>query len=279
MFYALNFADRYTVKMTISRIRLICIKIIGIFLFPKYKVESEFKVNYNEKINRINGWLSFDESYLLYCSAKAIMPDESVIEIGSYEGRSTIVLGLALKARRIFPEHIVYSIDPHTGDITEVQNGLRVDTWDKFISNVHKFDLQDVINPIRLTSDSAVSQLADVRAGLLFIDGWHSYEAVTNDIKNYLPLTTQNSIVIFDDWGHPEILRAILEAIQDLPDLLGFVGKDLVFSNSQKFNKSPLGRTLKARSKLISLFNFIYLDNKFLEIQKAKSRHQSNQGL
>jgi predicted O-methyltransferase YrrM len=272
MLCALDFEDRYTLKMNLASVCRLCVKILRNSIFSEIKVETEFREHYNKKINPIRGWLSFEESYLLYSSAKAIMPDESVIEIGSYEGRSTVVLGLALKNGRINPGQIVYSIDPHTGDITEVQKGLKIDTWNNFISNVNEFDLQDVITPIRLTSDSAISQLADVRAGLLFIDGWHSYEAVRNDMKNYLPLTSAHSIIIFDDWEHPEILKAILEAIQDLPDLLGFVGKDLVFSNSRKFNRSRLGRTLKARSKLISLFNFIRLDNEFREILAAKSR-------
>jgi predicted O-methyltransferase YrrM len=201
------------------------------------------------------------------------MPNESVIEIGSYEGRSTVALGLGLKKKRIDPGQFVYSIDPHTGDISEVQKGMEIDTWNNFIFNVNSFDLQDVITPIRLTSDSAVSHLVGVNAGLLFIDGWHSYEAVRSDIDNYLPLTTPQRIVIFDDWRQPEIFKAILEAIQDLPDLLGFVGKDLVFSNSEKFRKSRLGRTLKVRSKIISLLKFVYLDNEFFEIQTAKSKY------
>jgi len=233
--------------MNLANARRVYIKILRILFFPKIKVENEFKVLYNKKIDQIKGWLSFEESFLLYSSARAIMPNESVIEIGSYEGRSTVALGLGFKKKRIDSGQIVYSIDPHTGDISEVQKGIEIDTWNNFIFNVNNFDLQDVITPIRLTSDSAVTHLAGVKAGLLFIDGWHSYEAVRSDIDNYLPLTTPHSIVIFDDWRQPEIFKAILEAIQYLPDLLGFVGKDLVFSNSEKFSKSRLGRTLKAR--------------------------------
>jgi predicted O-methyltransferase YrrM len=261
--------------MNPAGVRRLYSSIFRIFLFPKIRVETEFKELYNKKINKIEGWLSLQESFLLYSSARAIFSDESIIEIGSYEGRSTVALGKGLKNDKRNPGQFVYSIDPHTGDISEVQKGLEIDTWEKFNSNVNSCDLQDVITSIRLTSDDAVSHVKGIRAGLLFIDGWHSYKAVKNDIQNYLPLTTPQSIVIFDDWRQPEILRAILEAIQDLPDLLGYVGKDLVFSNSEKFRKSRLGRTLKARSKIISLLNFIYLDNEFLKIQTAKSKYPS----
>lgn len=259
--------------MNVADARHFCIKIFKICFFPKIRVETEFKVLYSEKIDKIKGWLSFEESFLLYSSAKTIGPDESIIEIGSYEGRSTVALGKALKMESRDTAQFVYSIDPHTGDITEVEEGLEINTWNNFISNVNNCDLQDVIIPIRLTSDAAVGHLACVRAGLIFIDGWHSYEAVKGDIRNYLPLTTPQGIVIFDDWRHPAILKAILEAIQDLPDLLGFVGKDLVFSNSESFNKSHLGRVIKVRLKITSLFNFIALDSQLHEILKAKSRH------
>ncbi len=264
--------DGYTLKMVLVKLRSFCVKVFRISFFPKIQIETEFKVLYSKDINQIKGWLSLEESFLLYSSANAILPDESVIEIGSYEGRSTVALGKALKKESRDAATFVYSIDPHTGDISEVQKGIEIDTWNNFISNINNCELQDVITPIRLTSDAAISHVAGVKAGLLFIDGWHSYEAVKNDIQNYLPLTTPQSIVVFDDWRQPEILKAILEAIQDLPDLLGFVGKDLVFSSSESFNESRLGKTIKARSKIISLFNFIYLDNELRKIRKAKSR-------
>jgi predicted O-methyltransferase YrrM len=259
--------------MNLVDARRFCINILKICFYPKIRVEKEFKMLYSEEIDSIEGWLSIEESFLLYSSAKSISPDESVIEIGSYEGRSTVALGKALKKKKRNTAQFVYSIDPHTGDITEVQQGLKIDTWNNFISNMNNCDLQEVITPIRLTSDAAVSYVAEVRAGLLFIDGWHSYDAVKKDIQNYLPLTTPQGIVIFDDWRQPEILKAILEAIQDLPDLLGFVGKDLVFSNSESFNRSRLGRVLKAQLKITSLRSFITPDNELLEILNAKSRH------
>ena len=92
--------------MNLVYVRRLLIKIFRIFFFPNIKVENEFKVLY-KKINPIKGWLSFEESFLLYSSAKAIMPNESVIEIGSYEGRSTVALGLGLKKKRIDPGQIV----------------------------------------------------------------------------------------------------------------------------------------------------------------------------
>jgi hypothetical protein len=239
--------------------------------FPRIKVNPIFLDFFNKRINHIRGWISLEESFVLYSAGKAIMPDESIVEIGSYEGRSTIALGKALQEGKRASTQMVYSIDPHTGDITEVQKGLEINTWNKFISNITDCNLRDVINPIRLTSNSAVSHVSGVKVGLLFVDGWHSYEAVKSDIWNFLPLTSKQSIIIFDDWRQPDILRAILEAIQDLPDFLGFIGKDLVFSNSEVFNKSSLGKTLKIRLQIATLLNSIYQDDELSEVLKARN--------
>lgn len=226
---------------------------------------------YREKVKRTKGWISLDESYLLYSAARAVFPDESVIEIGSYQGRSTIALGKALQEVKSNTVRFVYSIDPHTGDITEVKKGIKIDTWNNFLSNITDCELQDVIKPIRLTSNSAVGHVAGVKVGLLFVDGWHSYEAVASDIRNYLPMMSQQGIVIFDDWRQPGILRAILEANQDLPDFRGFIGKALVFSNSEAFNKSLLGRTLKTRLRNASLSNLILRDKELSQILRTRS--------
>jgi predicted O-methyltransferase YrrM len=258
--------------MCLGLARRVWIKFLSLSLYAKIEIKSEFQIFFNEKLIHIKGWISLEESFLLYSAAKSIMPDESVVEIGSYCGRSTIALGKALKEQENDSTQLVYSIDPHTGDISEVQKGIKVDTWNNFISNVSHCDLIEVVNPIKLTSTAAISKVSGVKVGLLFIDGWHSYEAVTSDIRNYLPLVSHKGIVCLDDWRQPDILKAIIEAMPDLPNFLGFLGKVLVFSNCEPFNQSKLGKSLKARLRITSLFNSIYQDSdlrKILEAQRA----------
>src|SRR2546423_1862424 len=65
----------------------------------------------------IEGWLDDDEADLLIAGAVRALSDLpapcTVVEIGSYMGRSTTVLGSVARAAR--PDARVYALDPHSG--------------------------------------------------------------------------------------------------------------------------------------------------------------------
>ena len=72
-----------------------------------------------ERMRQVEGWLEDDEADLLIAvTARALAaPGErpAVVEVGSYCGRSTVVLGSVVRAVR--PEARVYAIDPHQGQV------------------------------------------------------------------------------------------------------------------------------------------------------------------
>ena len=239
---------------------------LKILVIPKVNINENFRDAFINQIAPIKGWLSLSESFLLYSCAVAIKGDEKVIEIGSYEGRSTVSICKGLESIQKNTPERVYSVDPHTGDITEVQNGQQIDTWGNFNQNLNKYGYESIVKSFRMTSDEAHRMIHTNKIGFLFIDGWHSYGAVTSDIFNYLPKMSSNAIVVFDDWRQPEILKAIVENINELPKLIGFVGKALVFSNSSKFNKSKIGRTLNRQLRVISRLHFIFNDKELRQI-------------
>lgn len=45
--------------------------------------------------------------------------------------------------------------------------------------------------------------------GLLFIDGWHSTEAVEEDVHSWLPYLAPQRTIVFDDWERPEVGQGI----------------------------------------------------------------------
>jgi hypothetical protein len=48
----------------------------------------------------------------------------------------------------------------------------------------------------------------------LFIDGWHSYEAVLEDGRDWIPHLTERGIVVFDDASrYPPVTRAVRELV------------------------------------------------------------------
>ena len=62
-------------------------------------------------VRDVDGWMSPDQAERLYRAALSTRPGDQIVEIGSFRGRSTIVLASAANA-----EATVVAIDPHAGN-------------------------------------------------------------------------------------------------------------------------------------------------------------------
>src|SRR5947208_168366 len=59
-------------------------------------------------VRGVEGWMTDDQARRLWDAARAVPAGGRIVEIGSYRGRSTIVLARATEAE-------VIAIDPHAG--------------------------------------------------------------------------------------------------------------------------------------------------------------------
>ncbi|CAN2170990.1 COG4122 Predicted O-methyltransferase [Candidatus Nanopelagicaceae bacterium] len=212
----------------------------------------EFEAVFDEHISRIGGWLEKDEAVFLYKLAEEVESGLSIVEIGSYEGKSTIslALGAGIDVR-------VVAIDPHTGDITEALAGKEIDTYSRFTSNISNAGVSHKIKVMKMTSVEAAAEYSGGQIGLLFIDGWHSTKAVVEDIDSWLPFLHPDGLVVFDDWNNDQVKAGINSRLAVLPKPLGAVGKDLAFTNNKRIQDSAVGlhsrRMLKRLRLLIKL--------------------------
>lgn len=199
-------------------------------------------------VDQTPGWLRKMEAYLLFYVARKCSSLGSIVEIGSYEGKSTIALASGA------PEGLtVYAIDPHTGDKTEVEAGLKIDTYESFLKNTKNFKN---IRAIRKLSVDATGDISSKDILFLFIDGWHSEAAVNEDIKSYLPLCSRNCTIVFDDWPIEEVSAGIRKNLKILPPLIGVVGKQIIFSNDKNFTRSFFARIIKVTAPISVLNNY-----------------------
>jgi hypothetical protein len=248
------------------------VKKLKYFIYTKFQGLMEFfnpyplvsdKTGFHElfinKINPNNGWMSENCCFGLYTFSSLIDAPRCIVEIGSYEGRSTVAIALSPSNSKVF------AVDPHTGDRSEVDNGIEVDTWVNFNHNIANSGVIDRIRPLRMKSVEASirwnlsfsSLETNGSIGLLFIDGWHSTEAVIEDFMSWEKYTSDLCTIVFDDWGDAEVFAGILSVKEKLPPILGSVGKLLIFSNDPKVLECPIGgwalrktRFLKALSNL-----------------------------
>jgi len=140
----------------------------------------------------IEGWLSDAQGCALFRAAAAVTGKGSIVEIGSWKGRSTA--WLAAGARLVSTK--VYAVDPHIGS-REDPNAA---TLAEFTANITRTGLSDYVEPLVMTSTEAVRILTGP-VELLFIDGDHSYDGVRRDAELWLPKVIEGGTVMFHDVG------------------------------------------------------------------------------
>jgi hypothetical protein len=166
----------------------------------------------------IPGMITTESGKMLYtlCYLQEIKGD--VVEIGSWQGRSTSFLARAVK------ESIngkLFAIDHFQGNIGKeqlykVKNDDLSDLKSGFISNMKHLGLVDVINLLEMNSQEASNRIASNSIRFLFIDGDHTYNGVLKDIELFFPKLVNNAIVVFDDFSDnfPGLIIAVDNIIE-----------------------------------------------------------------
>jgi predicted O-methyltransferase YrrM len=160
----------------------------------------------------VEGWFLEEEAKLLLAivsRALCELPDDcAVVEIGSYLGRSTVLLASAVRDLR--PCGQVIAIDPHAGTISASATSIwqGTPTYETFCANVAAAGLQDAVCAIRQCSTN-VSW--DQPIGLLLVDGLHDYLSVRADFGHFDQDITPGGFVAFHDYDWPGVTQFVDE--------------------------------------------------------------------
>ena len=154
------------------------------------------------KIKNIEGWLSDPEADLLISVTlkvcKEIPSHQNIVEIGSYHGKSTVLLGSVVK--EYLPQAKVYAIDPHEGTVGAIDQGIHstAPTLEMFTKNIANAGLVEVVELIKNYSYNVVWQKPIC---LLFIDGLHDYPNVARDFWHFSNWVSNGGYVAFHDYS------------------------------------------------------------------------------
>jgi len=168
-------------------------------------------------MNPIEGWLGEDEADLLIATTwKAITelpPQNAVVEIGSYCGRSTVVLASVVKVTHAQTK--VYAIDPHTGIVGSQDRELytTMPTREKFTQNIARTGLSEVVE---LIPNYSFDVLWDRPICLLLIDGLHDYTNVSRDFYHFEQWLIPGAYIAFHDYAdyYPGVKRFVDELVR-----------------------------------------------------------------
>ncbi|MDI6704586.1 MAG: tetratricopeptide repeat protein [bacterium] len=185
------------------------------------------------------------EAKLLYFLARYGKAKGKIVEIGSYQGYSTIWLGWASKFGK---KEKVYAIDPQ--NTIDLGNNESI-----FRENMRKAQIDDYVIPLIMTSTEAAKDWKEpIR--LLWIDGAHDYENVRNDFLLWERHLVYGGIIAFHDFCLivcPGVTKVVKEYIFDSDKFsnIGYVGTTIY---AKKVKKISLFERLKKEALLSLLF-------------------------
>ncbi|MFD8543819.1 class I SAM-dependent methyltransferase [Streptomyces sp. NPDC059649] len=159
------------------------------------------------------GFMPVDEGLALYAAAAgAARLGLPLVEVGTYCGRSTVLLADAARAAGV----TAVTVDHHRGS-EEQQPGWeyhdpsvvdpevgRMDTLPTFRRTLHAAGLEDHVIAVVGRSPQVAAVWARP-VGLVFIDGGHTDEHATADYEGWAPhVAPDGLLVIHDVHPHPE---------------------------------------------------------------------------
>lgn len=161
----------------------------------------------------VEGWMSPGQGSTLYDAGLRCPANGTIVEIGSFRGRSTIVLAAAAD-----PSVTVFAIDPHAGNDRGPQeiDGFADEAADDhavFNSNLASAGVTDRVTHLRSFSDDA---LADVQGNIdvLYIDGAHRYTPALADIRAWGDrVGPGGTMLIHDSFSSIGVTLAILRSL------------------------------------------------------------------
>ncbi|HXH55689.1 class I SAM-dependent methyltransferase [Iamia sp.] len=146
----------------------------------------------------VEGWLTNGQARLLWESAARVVPGGRIVEIGSFRGRSTVVLGRS--ADRSIE---LVAIDPHAGndrgpqEIDGFADEAALD-HEVFVGNLERAGVRDRVTHVRAFSDAAHGRVDDP-IDLLYIDGAHRYAPARADIRDWGARVTEGGTMLIHD--------------------------------------------------------------------------------
>lgn len=125
-----------------------------------------------DQVSEIGGWLTREQARALWDEARAVPTAGRIVEIGSHQGRSTVVLAAAA------PQAQVVAIDPFVGGA--MFGGLA--TREKFLANLDRTGVAGRVE-LRQARSTELRRSWTGPIDFLYIDGKHDYWTLSDDLR------------------------------------------------------------------------------------------------
>lgn len=163
-------------------------------------------------IDGVEGWLSTGQAARLYAAAAGCPAGGAIVEIGSFRGRSTIVLASAAAAGVT-----VTAIDPHAGndrgpqEIEGFADEASADSL-RFHRNLAAAGVDARVTHLRAFSHEVLDTVGP--SDVVYVDGAHRYRPARDDIAGYgAKVRDGGTLLIHDAFSSLGVTGAILRLL------------------------------------------------------------------
>ncbi len=149
-------------------------------------------------VDGVDGWMTEDQARRLYDRSRELPPGSRIVEIGSYRGRSAIVLALAAA------EGVeVIAIDPHAGNDRGPQQWTGTAEEGegdnaRFNQNLAGAGVAGRVRHVREFSQQALAHV-DGQVDLLYVDGAHKLRPARADVDRWGARVNPDGVMLIHD--------------------------------------------------------------------------------
>jgi hypothetical protein len=201
-------------------------------------------------ISGVNGWLSDAQAQRLWARASELAPPATIVEIGSFQGRSTIVL-----ARAAAPGVDLVAVDPHAGNDRGPQEiaGYESEAANDnaiFNENLRSAGVAERVRHVRKLSNAAHGDV-EGEIDLLYIDGAHRYGPALDDIRQWgARVRAGGTMLIHDSFSSIGVTLAIGRQLFAGDDFT-YIGRSGSMTEYRRLApQNPVGNALRQAAQL-----------------------------
>jgi predicted O-methyltransferase YrrM len=164
-------------------------------------------------VSGVEGWLTDAQARRLFERARSLAGPATIVEIGSYRGRSAIVL-----AQAAADDVEVVAIDPHAGNDRGPQQIEGTESEGEadnraFRANLERAGVAARVRHVRRPSQGALGEV-NGQVELLYVDGAHRYGPAREDIARWGErVRPGGTLLIHDSFSSVGVTLAILREL------------------------------------------------------------------
>jgi predicted O-methyltransferase YrrM len=149
----------------------------------------------------VPGWMTEDQGRALWAAAQRLAPGQLVLEIGSHQGRSTVILASSATSRGA----AVAAVDPFVEG--RLFGGAK--TRGLFERNIARCGLDGAVQ-LHVAYSTELRPTWDTPLDLLYIDGKHDYWTLSDDLRWGEHLAEGGEMLVHDSFSSIGVTLGLL---------------------------------------------------------------------